>query len=76
MWKLRARWNGKNPDATAFPAKLAQITGISWQEAKKHAENVRKLFVELFPYLKQSTRLQTPIIGVPSDRGHGFNHET
>jgi len=62
-------WNGEIPDATAFPAKLAQITNISWQEAQKQAESVRKLFIELFPYLKSSTGLQTPISGEPSDRG-------
>jgi hypothetical protein len=62
-------WNGEVPDATAFPAKLAQITNISWQEAQKHAELLRKLFIELFPYLKTSTGLQTPISGEPSDRG-------
>lgn len=62
-------WNGEIPDATAFPAKLAQIANISWQEAQKHAESLRKLFIELFPYLKSSTGLQTPISGEPSDRG-------
>jgi hypothetical protein len=63
------QWNGEIPDTTAFPNKLAQITGISWQEAQKNAEIVRKLFIELFPYLKPSAGLQTPIFGETSDRG-------
>ncbi len=26
-----------------------------WQEAQKHAESLRKLFIELFPYLKSTS---------------------
>jgi hypothetical protein len=68
-------WNGELPDTTAFPNKLAQITDISWQDAQKQAEVVRKLFNELFPYLKPSAGLQTPVLGEPSDRG-GINIPT
>jgi hypothetical protein len=46
------QWNGEIPSETAFPAKLADFEGISWQEAQKHSESLRKLFIEAFPYLK------------------------
>jgi hypothetical protein len=46
-------WKGEIPPETAFPARLqALIEGISWQEAQKHAESLRKLFNEVFPLLR------------------------
>lgn len=49
-------WKGEIPSETAFPAKLTElIESISWQDAQKHAEPLRKLFTELFPYLKETT---------------------
>jgi hypothetical protein len=45
-------WRGVVPDDTAFPAKLAALTGVEWVEAKKHVEGLRRLFTECFPYLK------------------------
>jgi hypothetical protein len=63
-------WNGEIPDATAFPAKIAQITNISWQETQKHAETLRKLFIEVFPYLKTITVLE-PAQGVGQGIGQG-----
>ncbi|MDH5688048.1 MAG: hypothetical protein OEZ48_09345 [Candidatus Bathyarchaeota archaeon] len=45
-------WNGEMPSDTAFPARIGQITSVSWIEAQKHAESLRKLFNETFPYLK------------------------
>jgi len=57
------KWNGEIPQETAFPSKLVDLLSIQWQEAQKHAESLRKLFIELFPYLKA-----TPII---TDHGVG-----
>lgn len=49
-------WKGEIPPETAFSAKLqALVEGISWQEAQKHAESLRKLFIELFPYLRTTS---------------------
>jgi len=45
-------WNGEIPSETAFPAKIAKLANVSWIEAEKHAESLRKLFMECFPYLK------------------------
>jgi hypothetical protein len=45
-------WEGEIPQETAFPAKLEHlIEGISWKEAQNHAETLRNLFIEVFPYL-------------------------
>jgi len=55
-------WNGEIPDETAFPAKLAEITGVSWLEAQKHVSVVRKLIIEAFQYLKSSAALPAPIV--------------
>lgn len=49
------QWNGEIPSETAFPSKLVDLLGISWQEAQKHSESLRKLFIELFPYLKSTS---------------------
>jgi hypothetical protein len=48
------QWNGEVPSETAFPAKLTEFRDISWQEAQKHSESLRKLFSEVFPYLKST----------------------
>jgi hypothetical protein len=45
-------WNGEIPTETAFPAKIGELTNVSWVEAQKHAETLRNLFIETFPYLK------------------------
>lgn len=50
--KAYDEWNGEIPTETAFPAKIGQLSSVSWIEAKKHAESLRKLFNEVFPYLK------------------------
>ena len=55
-------WNAEIPDETAFPAKLVDITGISWQEAQKHGKAVRTLIIEAFQYLKPSAALPAPIV--------------
>nr|MDO8097535.1 hypothetical protein [Candidatus Njordarchaeota archaeon] len=33
------RWSGEVLDQTAFPAKLAELAGVPWQEAHKHAQD-------------------------------------
>jgi hypothetical protein len=63
------QWNGEMPTETAFQSKLTDLLGGSWQEAQKHAEQLRKLFIELFPYL-QSTSGTTRQI-VVHDQGVG-----
>jgi hypothetical protein len=50
-----AQWNGEIPQETAFPSKLVDLLGVSWQEAQKHTESLRKLFNEVFPFLRAST---------------------
>lgn len=46
-------WKGEIPQETAFPAKLERLVeGISWKEAQNHAESLRNLFIEAFPYLR------------------------
>lgn len=52
------QWNGEIPSETAFPAKLTEFKDISWQEAQKHAEQLRKLFIELFPFLGATPEIQ------------------
>lgn len=54
-------WNGQLPNDTEFPAKLTQITGISWQDAQKHVESLKNLFNETFQYLKSSAGVVAPI---------------
>jgi hypothetical protein len=63
------QWNGEIPSETAFPAKLTEFKDISWQEAQKHAEKLRKLFIELFPYLKSTSETTSQI--VVHDQGVG-----
>jgi len=50
------QWQGEVPTEHAFPAKIAQLTGISWIEVQKYADSLRKLFIEAFPYLQASPR--------------------
>lgn len=52
--KAFTEWNGEIPPETAFPSKLTRLFGLSWQEAQKHAESVRKLYIEVFPYLEST----------------------
>lgn len=64
--KAFTQWNGEIPSETAFSAKTTNLLNVSWQEAQKHAKSLRKLFIELFPYLKavsESTSIQTTEAG-------------
>lgn len=58
--KAYDEWNGEIPSETAFPAKITQLTSVSWIEAQKHVEPLRKLFTEVFPYLRVSPEISTP----------------
>lgn len=49
--KAYNEWNGKVPENEAFPANLEKLTSVSWIEAQKRAQSLRKLFIEVFPYL-------------------------
>jgi len=60
------KWNGEIPSETALPSKLTDFQDISWQEAQKHAETLRKLFIETFPYLKA---VSESAFGIPSGTG-------
>lgn len=57
--KAYTEWNGEIPQETAFPSRLVDLLSIPWQEAQKHAETLRKLFIEVFPYLKTVTALES-----------------
>lgn len=46
------KWNGEIPTETAFLSKMSTDFGIPWQEAQKCTESLRKLLIEVFPYLK------------------------
>lgn len=61
--KVYDAWDGEIPSETAFPAKIGQIANVSWIEAQKSAESLRKLFNEVFPYLKAAPELpaESPI---------------
>ena len=63
-------WEGQIPDNTAFPAKLVQITDVTFAEAQKHVESLKKLFSETFPYLKASPGMLTPLseAALPAER--------
>jgi hypothetical protein len=63
-------WNAEIPDEIAFPAKLVDITGVSWQEAQKHAKAVRTLIIEAFQYLKPSA-LAPVTVTPPASRQEG-----
>ncbi len=45
-------WDNQLPSETAFPSKLNGLLDVSWTEVQKHAEPLRKLFAEVFPYLR------------------------
>jgi hypothetical protein len=45
-------WKGEIPIETAFPAKLSELITLSWQDAQKYSPLVRKLFIEVFPYIE------------------------
>ncbi len=55
------KWNGEIPLETAFLSKVSTDLSIIWQEAQKHAESLRKLFIETFPYLKAVPESQSNI---------------
>jgi hypothetical protein len=61
------KWNGNIPSETALPSKLTDFQDVSWQEAQKHAEPLRKLFIETFPYLKAVS--ETPLGKLSEARG-------
>lgn len=63
------QWNGEIPSETAFPAKLTEFKDISWKDAQKHAEPLRKLINEVFPYLKSSPAISPPTL--PKGSGVG-----
>ncbi len=65
------QWNGEIPPETALPSKLVDLLGVSWQEAQKHAESLRKLFREVFPYLKA-----TPEAMIETSVGSGVGGES
>jgi hypothetical protein len=68
------QWNGEIPSETALPSKLTDLLGVSWQEAQKHTETLRKLFIELFPYLKSTSETTRSI--VVHDHGVGRDEIT
>jgi hypothetical protein len=58
------QWNGEIPQETAFQSKLTDLLGGNWKEAQKHAETLKKLFIEVFPYLKATPEMPpTPPTG-------------
>jgi len=63
------QWNGEIPSETAFPAKLTGFKDVSWKDAQKHAETLRKLFIEVFPYLKTTPEMPPKGEGVGGDKG-------
>jgi hypothetical protein len=71
-----AQWNGEIPQETAFPSKLNDLLGVSWQEAQKHADSLRKLFNEVFPYLKPALTMgEQPMTPQSVARVGGVEHE-
>ena len=68
--KAFTEWNGEIPQETAFPSKLVDLLAIQWQEAQKHTESLRKLFIEVFPYLKSPSQPPPDFsgMGVGGDR--------
>ena len=67
------KWNGEVPTETAFPSKATDLLGVSWQEAQKHTEQLRKLFIELFPYLKSTPEIKGQVLAL--DQGVGRDTE-
>lgn len=67
--KAFTEWNGEIPTETAFPSKLTSLLGISWQEAQKHGKSLRKLFIEVFPYLKETPEAKKEVFVM--DKGVG-----
>lgn len=59
VMKAYETWNGQIPQETALPAKLTEIFNVSWQEAQKHSDSLRKLFIDVFPYIKPVTEYET-----------------
>lgn len=64
--KAYDEWNGEIPSETAFPAKIASVTGVNWVEAKKHTKALMTIFGETFPYLKAAPEL--PAAEVPKSK--------
>lgn len=58
VYEAFTQWNGNIPSETAFPAKLTEFKDIQWKDAQKQSESLRKLLVELFPYLGAKPVLQ------------------
>lgn len=61
------KWNGEIPTETAFLSKVSTDFVIPWQEAQKYTESMRKLFIEVFPYLKAVSK-PTSFIGTETRR--------
>jgi hypothetical protein len=70
------QWNGNIPSETAFPAKLTEFKDITWQEAQKHSESLRKLFIELFQYLGASPVIQRVTLDEGGAGGETDNMDT
>jgi hypothetical protein len=56
------QWNGEIPSETAIPSKLVDLFGLSWKDAQQHAESLRKLFIELFLYLRPTSETTKQIV--------------
>jgi hypothetical protein len=69
--KAFTQWNGKIPPETAFPSKLKDLLGLSWQDAQKHGKTVRKLLIEVFPYLESAPKSEEHKDISVSDKGVG-----
>lgn len=62
--------NGKIPEREAFSANLEKLTSVSWLEAQKHAQSLRKLFIEAFSYLRSAEGLP-PLVQVGESEARG-----
>lgn len=58
--KVHEKCGGKIPPNDEFSALLKEITNVSWPEAKKHAKNVRKLYLEAKEYLSYAEMPEAP----------------
>ena len=76
VYEAFTKWNGNIPAETAFPAKLTEFKDITWKDAQKHAESLRKLLIELFPDLGMGPVLQKVIIEGEGSRGENAGMDT
>jgi hypothetical protein len=68
------KWNGEIPIETAFLSKMSTDFAIPWQEAQKYTESLRKLLIEVFPYLKAVSEYTA--LGLTETRGENSLTET